>query len=285
MKKQSIFLTLVSLSFLHIQNAYSQLYDGNAYYDNTGKVYYYADDGNAYYYPEEVQRQYQRNRLPETDSGESLQTTNNQAKQLNYASYQKNNMLDADWWKTTTLESVKDEIAKVSNINAKNEQGFTAIMLATRYNGNPEVIETLIKAGADIYSLGVLSQARQNNNQKVTNFVISEIEKSYREADSSDRSDFELSVSGCILEEKFEQDFRSSLSIEDQFTMGMASLFSLGMKDTQRTTECQCIFNAVQAYLGESEYKKARDAFNQGRQGTFKKAVKKAIPAAFGVCF
>lgn len=60
MKNRSFFLILVSLSFLHISNAQSQLYEGNAFYDSTGKVYYYADDGNAYYYPDEVQRQYQR---------------------------------------------------------------------------------------------------------------------------------------------------------------------------------------------------------------------------------
>ena len=60
MKNRSFFLILVSLSFLHISNAQSQLYEGNMFYDNTGKVFYYADDGNAYYYPDEVQRQYQR---------------------------------------------------------------------------------------------------------------------------------------------------------------------------------------------------------------------------------
>lgn len=281
MKKRIIFLALIGLSFLQIPNAYSQLYEGNAYYDSTGKVYYYANDGKAYYYPEDVQRQYQRNRHMETSTEHSA---NQYYQNKNYLT--KNNLLDVNWWKTATAEKVKQEIVDGADVNAEdNEYGATPIVFATAVNPYPEVIKTLLKYGADVNNLNVLAVARNNPNQQVTNLIISEIERSYNEADYSDRSDFEDRVSNCILTEELEQDFRSSLSMVDQFELTMISAFSLGTQDTQRTKECQCIFNAVEAYLGEAEYNKAIEAFNQGRQGTFKKTVKKAIPAAFAVCF
>ena len=36
------------------------------------------------------------------------------------------------------------------DVNAKNEVGWTPLSLAAGFSGNPEVITTLIKAGADV---------------------------------------------------------------------------------------------------------------------------------------
>lgn len=176
-------------------------------------------------------------------------------------------------------------IKQGAKVNAKNNKGGTPLMYAAAHNKNPEVIKTLLKNGADADDIGVLLSAQQNSNQEVKDLVISEMEKSYREADFSDRNDFDSRVSGCIIKEEVKQDYLSSLSVVDQFQMMMTSALSLGMQDSQRTKECQCIFNAVQAYLGDAEYKKTMAAFNQGRQGTFKKTIKKATPVAFGLCF
>lgn len=172
-----------------------------------------------------------------------------------------------------------------AKVNAKNNKGGTPLMYAARYAENPEVIKTLLKNGANADDIGILTSAQLNSNQEVKDLVISEMEKSYREADFSDRNDFDSRVSGCIIKEEVKQDYLSSLSVVDQFQMMMTSALSLGMQDSQRTKECQCIFNAVQAYLGDAEYKKTMAAFNQGRQGTFKKTIKKATPVAFGLCF
>ena len=182
-------------------------------------------------------------------------------------------------------EVIETLIKQGAKVNAKNSKGGTPLMYAARYAENPEIIKTLLKNGADSDNIGVLLSAQQNSNQEVKDLVISEMEKSYREADFSDRNDFDSRVSGCIIKEEVKQDYLSSLSVVDQFQMMMTSALSLGMQDSQRTKECQCIFNAVQAYLGDAEYKKTMEAFNQGRQGTFKKTIKKATPVAFGLCF
>ena len=316
MKKQTFFLILFGLNFLFIQEAYSQLYKGNAYYDSTGKVYYYASDGRAYYYPEEVQRQYQRQPHEETSSTNDVKRD---YQDTTYVTIQRNNLLNGDWWKTATLEKVKQEIEAGADVEARDKNGSTTLMYAAannqnseiietllkhgadveardnngwtslayaaRYNKNPEVIKKLLEANANIDDIKVLAAAENNPSFQVKNFIILEIVKSYEEADYPDRSDFESRVSNCILTEEIKQDFKSSLSVVDQFEMAMASVFSLGLQDQQISKECQCIFNAVGVYLGKTEYKKAIDAFNQGRKGTFKKAVKKAIPAAFAVCF
>lgn len=173
MRKLSIILILTSLNFLYTPKAHSQLYPGNAYYDSTGKVYYYATDGKAYYYPEHVQRQYQKK--PQTRTVRRVSTQQNTKQHKN--SYQKQNtarnsmeiptkdknLLNANWWKTATLEKVKQEIANGANVKAKandragqNSDGdlrtnVTPLMFALKYaTPSVEIVETLIKAGADV---------------------------------------------------------------------------------------------------------------------------------------
>lgn len=71
-----------------------------------------------------------------------------------------NNLVNADWWKTATLDKVKAEIANGADLNAAGTDkagngdlrtNVTPLMFSLKY-GNPsvETIETLIKAGANV---------------------------------------------------------------------------------------------------------------------------------------
>ena len=51
---------------------------------------------------------------------------------------------------TGTPQSVQDAITKGANIKAQDGMGRTPFMVAAIHNQNPEVISTLLKAGADI---------------------------------------------------------------------------------------------------------------------------------------
>jgi DNA-binding beta-propeller fold protein YncE len=51
---------------------------------------------------------------------------------------------------TGTAQDVRTAIRSVADINARNMDGWTALMLASRDNSNPEVIAVLLKAGADL---------------------------------------------------------------------------------------------------------------------------------------
>ena len=48
-----------------------------------------------------------------------------------------NNLVSADWWKTATLDKVKAEIANGADVNAKDNEGLTALILAARLTNNP----------------------------------------------------------------------------------------------------------------------------------------------------
>jgi ankyrin repeat protein len=93
------------------------------------------------------------------------------------ATIRKNNLVDEDWWQTATLEQVKKEL-KTANINARTERSSTALHLAAQHSQNPEIITTLIKAGADIEALdernnSVLHYAAGfNKNPEITTTLI-----------------------------------------------------------------------------------------------------------------
>lgn len=52
--------------------------------------------------------------------------------------------------KTGTAQQIQDAIDRGANVNAQDNFGFTALMVAARYNENPGVITTLLKAGAKV---------------------------------------------------------------------------------------------------------------------------------------
>ena len=75
---------------------------------------------------------------------------------------------------TGTPQEVEDAIRAGSNVNAKNQHGATALIVAAGQNSNPEVITALINAGADVNArdevLGftaLVVAVGQNNNFEV----------------------------------------------------------------------------------------------------------------------
>ena len=62
-------------------------------------------------------------------------------------------MLDVAQYKDTPLKPIENLINAGTDVNAKNNNGRTALMLAAYYYKNPEaVIKALINAGADIFA-------------------------------------------------------------------------------------------------------------------------------------
>ncbi len=56
----------------------------------------------------------------------------------------------ADYWKNITPEQIQTCLNDGANINVGNNYGRTPLHNAVRFNKNPEVIMTLLRAGADI---------------------------------------------------------------------------------------------------------------------------------------
>jgi ankyrin repeat protein len=52
--------------------------------------------------------------------------------------------------KTGTPQEIQAALKAGADVNAKNEDGDTALMFAARYNNDPEVISVLVKQGADV---------------------------------------------------------------------------------------------------------------------------------------
>ncbi|GHV40077.1 hypothetical protein FACS1894187_20640 [Synergistales bacterium] len=74
----------------------------------------------------------------------------------------------ADLCKKGTPDKVKAAINGGADVNAKNSDGWTALMVAAQNNPNPEVIATLLKNGADVNAKNsdgwtALMFAAQNN--------------------------------------------------------------------------------------------------------------------------
>ncbi len=209
-------------------------------------------------------------------------------------------LLNYQWWATATLETLEQELSKGSDVNAsryvslKNGNlcsNWTVLMIAVEKGVNINLIKKLLESGADINrsncnnitALGIA--ADYNSNKEVVDLLRKTIEKEYNEADIGDKADFESIFSGCLLTEKMQEDYKSSLSAEMQLEMMFADAFSMGLSSPQRSNECKCIFNAARNYLGYDEYKSANNAIQKGRFGTFKKIFNKAMPAAYSSCY
>ena len=148
--------------------------EGNTYYDNNGKAYFYDENGKAFYYPEHVAVEDISDNTKSADS-DNIEDNKSDVDSTNYkSSYKGPKFVSAEWWKTATLENVKEEIAKGANVNAKaydragqNSDGdlrenVTPLMFALKYGKpNAEMIQALIDAGADI-----------NAKEKVTGLTV-----------------------------------------------------------------------------------------------------------------
>ena len=87
------------------------------------------------------------------------------------------NFLDADWWKTATVEDVKAEIAKDADVNARDVEGTTPLMFAACHS-NLEVTKLLIEHNADINAqddhnqTALMHAAVRNNDPEIITFLV-----------------------------------------------------------------------------------------------------------------
>lgn len=68
----------------------------------------------------------------------------------NIAYASSNNLINHGWWKTATLEDVRKEIKNGADVNAKDSDNWSPILLAMRHTNSLEIVKTLIEAGADV---------------------------------------------------------------------------------------------------------------------------------------
>jgi len=61
-----------------------------------------------------------------------------------------NPLLYKDFMKNASVADIQEAIDKGADINARIEYDITVLMLAARYNENPEVTKLLIEHGADV---------------------------------------------------------------------------------------------------------------------------------------
>ena len=64
--------------------------------------------------------------------------------------YGKKSLLSEAFWKTATVEDVNSAVAEGADVNARNFDGYTALLLAVGFNTDPDVIERLVELGADV---------------------------------------------------------------------------------------------------------------------------------------
>ena len=90
-----------------------------------------------------------------------------------------NLLLSPDWWKDATPQMVESAISDGADVNDKDIDGITPLMYAARHNQNPQVIETLIKCGANVNSRDdadgdtpLMYAARGNENPQVIETLI-----------------------------------------------------------------------------------------------------------------
>ena len=91
-------------------------------------------------------------------------------------SIKKNNLLNDDWRISATLKDLQYEIKHRANVRAKSSIGLTPLMYAAKYSRNPEMFAALIKAGADVNAtdeegLTALMLATSNNPAVVQTLI------------------------------------------------------------------------------------------------------------------
>ncbi len=81
--------------------------------------------------------------------------------------------------KTGTPQSIQDAIDKGADVNAKDKSDVTPLMLVAKSNPNPDVITTLLKAGADIEArdspdrqTALIYAAEYNSNPEVITMLL-----------------------------------------------------------------------------------------------------------------
>lgn len=116
----------------------------------------------------------------ETSSNNSQKTTGNEGKEdfgLDSTSptqtVDKNIFINKDLMKTITPEQLKEYIAMGGDVNASDSKGTTALMVASLYSSNPQILEILIDNGSALESkrengwTALTIAARYNTKPKV----------------------------------------------------------------------------------------------------------------------
>lgn len=77
------------------------------------------------------------------------------------------------FWETASVEDVSSAVAHGADVNTKNEDGVTALMIAAFWSTNPDIIERLVKLDADVNArseagvTALMSAAMGNTNPDV----------------------------------------------------------------------------------------------------------------------
>ena len=71
--------------------------------------------------------------------------------------YGENALLSEAFWKTATVKDVNSAVANGADVNARYDEEYTALFIAASVNTNPEVVEELVKLGADVNASRIAS--------------------------------------------------------------------------------------------------------------------------------
>lgn len=86
--------------------------------------------------------------------------------------------LSQNWWKNATLPDVKAKIANNDDINARDEAGFSPLILAASYSSDAEIIKTLLENGAELAAKDwitgsvLANAAKYNPNSEIIKLLV-----------------------------------------------------------------------------------------------------------------
>lgn len=86
--------------------------------------------------------------------------------------------LSSEYWSTATFKQVEQAIHHGADVNAIDDNGISALMVAVLLNGNPEIIRLFIKNGADVTAkskgdlTALMAAAEHNANPEIINLLI-----------------------------------------------------------------------------------------------------------------
>ncbi len=88
-------------------------------------------------------------------------------------------LLSEKFWKTATVEAVKQQIASGQNVNQSNRSGYVPLMYAVANNTNPKVIDVLLDAGANVHAISKENRTNTDEGREeiITNLFLDLLEQ------------------------------------------------------------------------------------------------------------
>ncbi len=138
--------------------------------------------------------------------------------------------------KTGNLELAENLIYSKADINAKDNDGWTALMFASRFSASPKMVKLLIKNGADV---------KQKNNYGVTSLqlaagfsnssaIVAELLDSYEATDSEVLSAFIYAVSSSASIQILEAFYKKGIPLNAAYDGKTALMYAAeSNKDTK----------------------------------------------------